>query len=400
LKGPSVETHLSILKVVLERESYEGIVMKLLEKILVAIDFSQPSKDALRMAILLARAFRSEVVLIHIIPEITGLKIDRGKMRKIETDKLREMEMGLQRGGIIVPEVILRFGTPFERIIEHSDELDVSLIVVGSGKREKKFPLGITAERIIVHADKPVLVVKPGSPPDIRKILCPVDFSEPSRRALNNAIHLSRTLEAHLTVLTVFEPLLSGYFGPGSTPGVSREKDLVKRQRHQYDRFLRGFKSEDLNWTKTIRRGKPHEEILKMVRETHPDLLVMGSQGRTGFSRLLMGSTTEKVVREVPCSVMTLKQEHVIRFPLEKELTDIETHFRRGKELLQKKMMESAIAQFEYCIRRDTLFIPAWEEMAEAYRYTGKKKEAHKCEEMAAHIRKHLRENQKEHMQE
>jgi tetratricopeptide (TPR) repeat protein len=142
----------------------------------------------------------------------------------------------------------------------------------------------------------------------------------------------------------------------------------------------------------------------KLSKQKGPMLLartlcLLASQGSTGFSRLLMGSTTEKVAREMPCSVMTLKQEHVIRLPLEKELADIETHLRRGKELLQKKMIESAIAQFEYCIRRNALFIPAWEELAGVYRNTGKKNEARKCEEMAAHICKYLRENQKEDMQ-
>jgi len=231
--------------------------VKLLEKILVAMDFLQPSNDALRMATLLAKAFHSEMILIHVIPEIKGLKIDRGKIRRIETEKLRKIEMDLKKKGVSSVEIIVRFGIPFERIIEHSDESDVNLIVVGSGEGEKKFPLGITAERVMTYADKPVLAVKPGSHPLIRKIFCPVDFSEDSKRALINAIHLSRTFEAHLTVLTVYEPLLSSFFGTGRTPGESKEKSLVKRQQSQYDRFLRGFESENLKWTKTILRGNP-----------------------------------------------------------------------------------------------------------------------------------------------
>lgn len=370
--------------------------MKLLEKILVATDFGKASKDALQMASVLAKEFHSEIILIHVIPEIKDFQITRGKIRKKVTDKLNHIEMDLKRKGIVSVESIVRFGNPFERIIEYSDELEVNVIVVGSGKGEKNFPLGTTAERMMTYADKPVLVVKPGTRPLIRKIFCPVDFSEASKRALINAIHLSRTFEAHLTVLTVYEPLLSSFFGPGRTPGESKEKSLVKRQQSQFDRFLRGFESENLKWTKTILRGKPHEEILRGIREAQPDLLVIGSQGRTGLSRLLMGSTTEKVVRELPCSVITLKQEHVIRFPLGKEVAAIETHFRKGKELFKKQLTEGAVAHFEYCIRRDSFFIPAWEAMAVAYRNMGKKKEAERCEEMATHIRKHLWENHRE----
>ena len=368
--------------------------MKLLKKIMMATDFSQHSGDALRMAVLLAKGFHSEIILIHVIPEITGLKIDRDEIRKVGTGKLRELKTDIERKGVPSAETILRFGTPFERIVEHSDELDVNLIVVGSGKRGKKYPLGTTAERVMLYADKPVLTVKPGGRPLIRKIVCPVDFSDASKRALINAVHLSRTFEAHLTVLTVYEPLLSSFFGPGGTPGESKEKALVQRQQYQYDKFLRGFESEDLTWTKIIRRGEPYEEILKAVQGAQPDLLVMGSQGRTGLSRLLMGSTTERVVREMPCSVITLKQEHVIRFPLEKEVADIERHFWRGNELLTKQLTEEAIAQFEYCIRKDIFYVPAWEGMAIAYRQMGKKKEANRCEEMAAYIGKQIWEKE------
>lgn len=59
--------------------------MKLLKKIMVATDFSQPPRDTLRMGVLLAKEFHSEMVLIHVIPEIRGLKIDRDEIRRIGT---------------------------------------------------------------------------------------------------------------------------------------------------------------------------------------------------------------------------------------------------------------------------------------------------------------------------
>jgi len=221
------------------------------------------------MSLFLAKEFDSEIILIHVIPEIKDFQMARGKIRKKVTDKLKHMGMDLKKKGMASVETITRFGIPFERIIEFSDELDVNLIVVGSGKGEKKFPLGTTAERVMIYADKPVLTVKPGVRRLIRKIVCPVDFSEASKRALTNAFHLSRTFEAHLTALTVYEPLLSSFFGPGRTPGESKEKALVKRQQYQYDRFLRGFESEDLTWTKIIRRGEyPERDITGIRRAT------------------------------------------------------------------------------------------------------------------------------------
>ncbi|MGQ9646890.1 MAG: universal stress protein [Thermodesulfobacteriota bacterium] len=368
--------------------------MKQLEKILVATDFEQASEDALRMSLVFAKQFDSEITLIHVIPEMKDYPIARDQIRKKVTDRLKHMEMDVKRRGITSVETVARFGIPFERIMEHADDLDVNLIVVGSGGKEKRYPLGVTAERVVIAANKPVLVVKRGARAFIRRILCPVDFSETSRRALKNGIHLSKIFQAHLTVLTVFEPLLSSYFGIGRTPGESKEKALVRRQQQEFDRFLRGFHLNHLDWKQVIRRGKPHQEILGAIDETKSDLLLMGSMGKTGLSRMLMGSTTERVVREMPCSVITLKEEHLFRFPLEKEVVNIEKHFRKGKDLLGKQLTEGALAQFEYCIRKDPFFIPAWEAMAMAHLQMGQEKKAKRSKEMAEYIRQHLWEEE------
>lgn len=283
--------------------------MKSLERIVIATDFSQASEDAKEMALRLARTFNSEILLIHVIPEFKDYPVAKSKIRKAVTEKLRQMKADLNRQGISSVETVVKFGIPFEWIIEHSDEMDANVIVLGSGEKVKgeRFHLGTTAERVVRHANKPVWVVKSGSPPHIRKIVYPVASSETSRRALTNAVHLARTFEAHLTVLTVFEPLLSDYFGVGRTPGETKEKIWKRRQQDQFDRFLRAFNFESLGWTKMLRRGKAHEEILAVVHETKSNLLVMGSEGRTGLSRMLVGSTTERVVREMPCSMITLK---------------------------------------------------------------------------------------------
>ena len=263
--------------------------MKLLGKILVAMDFKHASEEALGMSLFLAKEFDSEIILIHVIPEIKDFQMARGKIRKKVTDKLKHMEMDLKRKGIASVETITRFGIPFERIMEHAEELDVNLIVVGSGKGDKKFPLGITAERVMIYADKPVLVVKQGSRPFIRRILCPVDFSETSRRALKNAIHLSKTFQAHLTVLTVFEPLLSNYFGVGQTPGERKEKILVKRQQQQFDRFLQGFNLENLDWKKTIRGGSPIRKFFVPLTKRNPIYSLWGLWGKRDFRECLWG---------------------------------------------------------------------------------------------------------------
>jgi nucleotide-binding universal stress UspA family protein len=75
--------------------------MKLIEKILVATDFGHASKDALQMAFVLAKKFHSEIILIHVIPEIKDYPIVRNKIRKKVTEKLKQMESSLKRKGIV-----------------------------------------------------------------------------------------------------------------------------------------------------------------------------------------------------------------------------------------------------------------------------------------------------------
>lgn len=364
--------------------------MKQLEKILVAIDFEPASENALRLAMLLARAFESEIFLIHIIPEIKNFQMIRNKIRDQVSKKMKALREEIQKEGISVVDSIIRFGIPFERVIEYSEELDVNLIVLGSGNQPHRNTLGGVAEKVITYAAQPVWIVKRATPPRIRNILCPVDLSESSRRALRNAILLAKRFHARLTVETVYEPLLSHYFGKGATPGESKEKFTVRRQQQEFDRFLRGFQLEEVSYKKLIRRGKPGDEILHTAQEIRADLLVMGSSGKTGLTRMLLGSTTEKVVRALPCSSIVLKQEHVFRIPLEQEVNHMRAHYQKGLDLTREQRMEEAIAQFEHCLRKDPFFIPAWEALTKVFRDLGRIKEAKRCEEMSQYIRLHL----------
>ncbi len=364
--------------------------MKQLEKILIATDFQQASQNALRLATLLASTFESEILLIHVIPEIKDFRMIRSQIRNHVSKKMNALGKEIQKEGISVVDPIIRFGIPFERVIEYSEELDVNLIVLGSGNQSHRSTLGGVAEKVMTYASQPVWIVKRGTPPRIRNILCPVDFSESSRRALRNAILLAKRFHARLTVQTVFEPLLSHYFGIGATPGESKEKLTVRRQQQEFDRFLRGFPLEEVSYKKLIRRGKPGDEILRTVQDIRADLLVMGSAGKTGLTRMLLGSTTEKAVRALPCSSLILKQEHVFRIPIEQEVNHLRAHYQKGLELTKEHRMEEAIAQFEHCLRRDPFFIPAWEALTKVFRDVGRLKEAKRCEEMFHYIHRHL----------
>ncbi len=281
--------------------------MKSLDRILYATDFGQAAHDALGMAVHLAKTYHSEIILVHVIPEIKDSPVSLDTVRDAAAGHMEKIKEDFHRGRIQKVQSVVSLGSPFDQIIKLAEDQDVNVILMGSGDKtsEDRFPLGITAEKVIRKAKRPVWIVKRGTPPAVKNILCPVDFSEPSSRALTNAIQLSRTLGGHLTVLTVLEPLKQFYEDLGLW--FTEESWIPDESR--FDRFLEGFDFQNVRWSKVVRKGKAHDQILAISREGGVDLLVMGSVGRAGISRILIGSVAEKVIREMPCSVVTFKAE-------------------------------------------------------------------------------------------
>ena len=127
---------------------------------------------------------------------------------------------------------------------------------------------------------------------------------------------------------------------------ASTQEAHAKAQEAELDRLLRDFDLSDVRWHKVLREGKPDEEILAVAIETEADLLVMGSGGRTGLARMLAGSIAERVAGKMPCSMITVKSEHVIRLRLGAEVADIRAQCIQGQELLKKGFPAEAVCQF------------------------------------------------------
>jgi len=281
--------------------------VKQLERILLATEFGQHQADVMRTAVALARAFQSEILLVHVIPKIPDLPVHVETLKTMLRGRLQQLRAEMAGYGVRVAEPILAVGAPFNEIIEAADAHDVNVILVGSGET-----LALTAEKLIRKARQPVWVVKAGARMPIRRILCPVDFSEAARRGLTNAIHLARAFQADLEVLTVIQPLASIHVGYAELADQA-QMNYEEARRQEFEKFLAGGDFHDVRWTKTVRRGLPPEQILALARDPRADLLVMGSTGRTGLARILIGSVAERVIRALPCSVITVKGVDAIR---------------------------------------------------------------------------------------
>jgi nucleotide-binding universal stress UspA family protein len=142
----------------------------------------------------------------------------------------------------------------------------------------------------------------------ITKILYPTDFSSHSNQAYFHAVALAEKHGASLTIMYVYSPA----FG---TPEIHTEGD---EDRDHWRNQLEQIRPVDAHIPvrHVFLEGDPASEIVRYATDAAIDLIVMGTHGRTGLERLLMGSVAEKVMREAPCSVLVVKLPKGIAVPV------------------------------------------------------------------------------------
>lgn len=140
----------------------------------------------------------------------------------------------------------------------------------------------------------------------LRHVLCPTDFSEFSELALRHAAALARVLDSDLTVAHVFQyPVPLGgevpYFTSQLLGSVARAEQVDKLKA-----FARPAEAVGVRVRCVLREGDPSREIARLAEALPADLLVLGTHGRGGFERFMLGSVTEKLLRRAPCPVLTV----------------------------------------------------------------------------------------------
>jgi len=152
----------------------------------------------------------------------------------------------------------------------------------------------------------------------IKRILCPVDFSENSDHAMRYAAALAGTFEAELTLLHVVAPMVAALPGETALPDMLQANidELTDACRERLEKTVGTLAASGLTVQHKVINGVPFIEIIRYARETETDLIVMGTHGRTGIGHLIIGSVAERVVRKAPCPVLTVKHpEHEFVMP-------------------------------------------------------------------------------------
>jgi nucleotide-binding universal stress UspA family protein len=142
---------------------------------------------------------------------------------------------------------------------------------------------------------------------ELRRILCPVDFSDFSRRGLELAFALAARSGAEIIALhvTAIPPPPSAAF-PEVPAFFPLDPTVSERLRGELDRFVAPSRTPDIPLRAVVVEGAPVTRILQEAGETGTDLIVMGTHGAGGFERWVLGSVAEKVLRKAPCPVLTV----------------------------------------------------------------------------------------------
>jgi nucleotide-binding universal stress UspA family protein len=141
-----------------------------------------------------------------------------------------------------------------------------------------------------------------------KKILVPVDFGESSKQALEVAIGLAKQFGAELTLVHTWEIPVYGY-GAMEFSAMDMLTPIQSAATEQLDALVAEVKRQLPDVKGVLARGVAWREVLSVVEQTKPDLVVMGTHGRRGVGRAILGSVAEKIVRMSPVPVLTVRSK-------------------------------------------------------------------------------------------
>ncbi len=286
------------------------------ETILVATDLSSAADEALRQGHERAQAGAS-LIVCHVMPRfsaVPGLSPESDEPASVQFLELRHrISEEIVRRTVAVTgrkaadfEVLLEEGHAYAAIVARAEERRADLIVVGSHGATglARVLLGSVADKVIRYAHCPVLIARPSKLTG--RILVATDLSEPSFPAIAAAAREARRTDKALTVVHCIETVTSyGFELPGMWPREYEHSEKLKTDAALQDVLAR----QEVTGDRRVVTGSPVASILSVCDELRPDLLVVGTRGRTGLRRVILGSVAEAVARLAPCSVSIVRLE-------------------------------------------------------------------------------------------
>ncbi len=291
-------------------------------KILVPVDFSEITNVVLRVVKRILKAHGGEVLLFHAVspaiyipyPESLSVDvIDVKILQEIEESKKKEAQEKLK--GLadflkpIETRLIVDIGDPRELILETEEKEKPDLVVIGSHKKGlvEKILIGSTAEKIVKHGIKPVMIIKGIEPTFSKKVLIAYDFSKTAEKTIDFTINFLKPFKVEVELLHIDEFI--------EIPVIERiGRAIHEKYREEKKKYIHILKNKFEEAGFTVKTSfseaeDPAKEIVKRIREDNSiELVVMGSRGLSGLKRIILGSTSTKVFREVEVPILIYKE--------------------------------------------------------------------------------------------
>ncbi len=289
------------------------------EKILLSTDGSEYSEGAVREAIKLAKKCSSRLTAVSVVetnPELETIapQVTEQAERKART----QLEAVISRArleGVDCESVVREGEDSYRLIVEEATKRQNTMIVMGRRGRTglQRLVMGSVTARVIGHAPCTVLVVPRAAEFECRHLLLATDGSTHGRAAAAEAIAMAKRLGSLLTVVAVVP---SESMSPMDIVSSQMQREQIAAQELRAaeenvstvkDAAAKaGIRADGL-----IMGGKPPEAIIQTAKDKRADLIVLGSHGKTGVEKLLMGSVAERVIVLSSCPVLVVKNGHV-----------------------------------------------------------------------------------------
>lgn len=276
-------------------------------KILVAVDGSEPSRQAFRQACSIAREDKSWVTVITAVPsyqdqfQSLSIKEKAAGALKAEGHKILDSISAIAKEEDIYISTVLEEGVESDVIADFCERKGTDLVVMGGKGRNaiERALVGSVTARIISIVDCDILVVPCPAKAMFKKVLFTTDGSKFSQIAGKKAMDYAKAHDSGVVAMAVVDVTEEFY---------AQAPEAVENMIEKAWSDLREFKNgSDLNIEMYVKEGEAYKKIVETSQKTGADLIFMGSHGRTGVGRLLMGSVTAKVIGHSNCPVLVVK---------------------------------------------------------------------------------------------
>ncbi len=293
--------------------------MDRLESIVVAVDFSECSASALGQAARMARADNATLHVLHVLESISVMHAKQGAATTEEALRDQVLSETKKRLKNFLPEsdrprnitIDVRVGSPLADVLAKLREVSADLLVLGARGMSGPKRLGTLARDAVRRAPTKVIIVRQRHSSRFTNVVACVDLTDNSWRAVREAVRIAKQDKAKLRLLHVYQAPWKRlhYKSPTTQTSPAFKKQFLDSHRERLEKFLEPFADEISGLDVGCRLFEFHDYsagIREYIRRNDVDLAILATRGRN-LRSMIFGSTTEQVMRKLPCSVLAIK---------------------------------------------------------------------------------------------